>query len=172
MKKLNCKYYKMDGDFNLKSIGNVGKKLKYSLGLNFILLIAVILLSQKEPIIQEIHHHTRDTITVGDIALNDSSITEELIKNKCILPSVAVAQAKVESANYKSPVCKENKNLFGIKWHKCDYVLGEHRNHASYKSYKDNIKCYVHIQNKYLRNINGRYAEATGYVDLLKSMQK
>ena len=165
-------YFKMTKDLKLQKVSNLGRLVKNSLVLNLVLILVIGALIAQEPIIERIHTHTRDTITIGDVALNDSALLKELVKNQCVLPSVAVAQAKIESANYKSPVCKENKNLFGIKWHKCDYVLGENRNHASYKSYKDNIKCYIHIQNRYLRNINGRYAEAGGYVNLLKSMNK
>lgn len=164
------KYFKLTDDLTLKKVYDLTKVAKVSLVVNLLLILIVALLWNKEPIIETIHTHTRDTIRVGDIQLNDSAILGELVKNKCVLPSVAVAQARIESANYKSPICRENKNLFGIKWHKCDYVLGENRNHASYKSYKDNIKCYIHIQNRYLRNIDGRYAEASGYVNLVKSM--
>src|SRR5260221_13571007 len=34
----------------------------------------------------------------GDIILTDSSILAELVKNKCVLASLAVAQARIESA--------------------------------------------------------------------------
>jgi uncharacterized FlgJ-related protein len=165
-------YYKLTEDLKLKKIPNLGRVTKYSLLLNAILIVVVMVLSFKDPIVRKIHTHTRDTITIGDVSLNDSAILKELVKHKCVLPSVAIAQAKIESSNYKSDICKENKNLFGIKYHKCDYVLGENRNHASYKSYKDNIKCYIHIQNRYLRNIDGKYAEAGGYVSMVKSMTK
>lgn len=164
------KYYKLTDDLKLKKVYGLTKVAKLSLVVNLILILTIAALWNKEPIIETIHTHTRDTIRVGDIQLNDSSILSELVKNKCVLPSVAVAQARIESANYKSSICRENKNIFGIKWHKCNYVLGENRNHASYKSYKDNIKCYIHIQNRYLRNIDGKYAEASGYVNLVKSM--
>jgi uncharacterized FlgJ-related protein len=84
---------------------------------------------------------------------------------------MAIAQARIETGNYVSRVCVSNKNLFGIKYHKCKYVLGELNNHASYKSYKDNIKCYIHIQNRYLRNIDGRYAEAGNYLSTIKGLK-
>jgi len=80
--------------------------------------------------------------------------------------------AVLETGNYVSKVCLSNKNLFGIKFHKCKYVLGQNLNHASYKSYKDNIKCYIHIQNRYLRNIDGKYAEAGNYISVLKGLGK
>jgi uncharacterized FlgJ-related protein len=165
-------YYKLTEDLKLKKIPNLGRITKYSLLLNAILILVVIILSLKEPIVRRIHIHTKDTVTLGDVALNDSSILKELVNQECVLPPMAVAQARIETGNYVSKVCIKNKNLFGIKYHKCQYVLGENLNHASYKSYKDNIKCYIHIQNRYLRNIDGRYAEAGNYISVLKGLDK
>jgi uncharacterized FlgJ-related protein len=163
-------YFKLTEDLTLKKVKDFKKVAKCSVLLNAVFVIIICLLIAKEPIIRRIHTHSRDTITIGDVRLTDSSILNELVKHKCVLPSIAVAQARIESANYKSDVCKHNKNLFGIKYHKCEFVLGENLNHASYKSYKDNIRCYIHIQNRYLRNINGRYAAAGDYVNILKGM--
>lgn len=165
-------YFKLTEDLTLQKVSNMGKIARLSLLLNLALIIFIGVLTSQEPIIHRIHTHTRDTVRIGDIYPNDSSVLSELIKNDCVLPSVAVAQAKIESGNYKSVVCKSNKNLFGIKYHKCNYVLGKNLNHASYKSYKDNIKCYIDIQNRYLRNIDGKYAEAGGYVDIIKAMKR
>ena len=106
-----------------------------------------------------------------DIMLTDTSITAELIKNGCVLTNVAVTQSRIETGNYASQVCLENKNLFGIKYHKCEYVSGEKNNHATFASYKDCIKCYCHIQNYYLKSINGHYAEAKNYVTIIKSFK-
>jgi uncharacterized FlgJ-related protein len=165
-------YYKLTEDLKLKKVPNLGRVTKTSLLLNIALLIIIIVLVTKDPIIRKIHTHTRDTVTVGDVALTDSAILKELVNQDCVLPPMAVAQARIETGNYVSKVCLSNKNLFGIKYHKCQYVLGELNNHASYKSYKDNIKCYIHIQNRYLRNIDGRYAEAGNYVSVLKGLGK
>jgi uncharacterized FlgJ-related protein len=165
-------YFKLTDDLKLKRVSNLGIVAKFSLLLNFVFVIIICVLIAKEPSIRKIHTHTTDTITIGDVSMTDSSILKELVKHKCVLPSIAIAQARIESGNYKSQVCKQNKNLFGIKWHKCEFVAGEHLNHASYKSYKDNIRCYIHIQNRYLRNIDGRYAAAGGYVTILKGMTK
>lgn len=166
-------YYKITKELNVCSVGDLGKRLKYSLILNIILLILLlVVLFLNEPQVHKIYRHTRDTIQLGDVHLSDTGILKELTTNNCILPAVAIAQARIETGNYSSKVCIQNKNLFGIKYHKCDYVLGENLNHASYKSYKDNIKCYIHIQNRYLRNIDGKYAEAGNYVSVLKSIKK
>lgn len=112
-----------------------------------------------------------DEQTIPDIPLNDSAILDELIREGSVLPSVALAQAKIESSHYKSPICKENKNLFGIKYHKCLFVSGQKNNHATYKNYRDNIKCYIHIQKHYLGKIDNHYAESPGYVNAIKTIK-
>ena len=106
-----------------------------------------------------------------DMALTDSGLTAELVANGVVLPNVAVAQATIESGLGKSKVGREAKNLFGITYHDCKHVAGKYGVYAKYNTYKDNVKCYAHIQGKYLSNINGRYAEDPGYVSKLKSMQ-
>lgn len=164
-------YYKVSKDFGIKLIPNLDKYYKVSIWINIILLVIVIVLLAKPDSILIKHKHTRDTIRVGDVNLSDTGIARELVKHECVLPAVAIAQARIETGNYTSKVCLANKNLFGIKFHKCEYVLGTNLNHASYKSYRDNIKCYIHIQNRYLRNIDGKYAEAKNYISVIKSVK-
>jgi len=110
-------------------------------------------------------------VTTEDIKLNDSSVFQELYHHGCVLPALGVAQAKLESGNYTSAVAIENKNLFGIRFHRCDHVKGENRGFASYDSYRDNILCYIHVQNSYLKNIDGVYAEP-GYSEFIKNVGK
>lgn len=106
-----------------------------------------------------------------DVELNDSSIVKELIADSCVLPSIAIAQAHIESSFYKSEKTFKNKNIFGIKPHKCKYVTGEYNYQATYNSYKDCIACYCHIQKFYLKNIDGHYAQSKAYVGLIKQVQ-
>jgi uncharacterized FlgJ-related protein len=106
-----------------------------------------------------------------DNTLTDSAVLAELVQGKCMLPNVALAQAKLETGHYKSEVCRQNKNLFGIKSHKCKYVAGNNLNHATYKTYRDNIKCYLHIQEHYLGKIDGKYAESPTYIQNLRIIQ-
>lgn len=122
-----------------------------------------------------------DTITIiknNDILLNDSSITAELVRLGCVLPNVALAQMKIESSHFKSSICFENKNIAGIRTSNSKFVKRnkkgqpvKNRGHNVYKTYKDCLKDYVRIQNKYLKNIDGRYAEAPGYVAYIKKMK-
>lgn len=114
----------------------------------------------------------RDTvIKYHDILLTDSAILGELVSNGCVLANVALAQFKIESAHFKSKICIENKNLAGIRTSQSSYVKGKKNDHCVYNTYRDCIKDYVLIQNKYLKKIDGRYAEASGYVELIKRMK-
>ena len=111
----------------------------------------------------------KEIVTERDIVLNDSGITAELTNQGVILAAVACLQSKIESNHGKSNVGIQAKNLFGITFHKCKHVAGRHGVYAKYDTYRDNIKCYAHIQKRYLRNIDGVYAEDPTYVSKLKS---
>jgi flagellum-specific peptidoglycan hydrolase FlgJ len=89
----------------------------------------------------------------------------------CILPNVALAQFKIETGHFKSAICKENKNIAGIRNSASPLSVGKNRGHNVYKTYRDCLKDYVRIQNKYLKAIDGRYAEAEGYTEQLKKVK-
>lgn len=123
------------------------------------------------PSVFKIHDTVLVADSVLDIKLTEKEILRELVKQGCILPNVALAQMKIETGNFKSAICKENKNIAGIKTSKSKYVAGMNRNHCSYRTYKDCIKDYIRIQNRYLKNIDGRYAENPQYVQKLKTIK-
>lgn len=114
-----------------------------------------------------------DTMIIKDtdIPLTDSAITAELVKLGCVLPNVAVAQFKIETGHYKSAICRENKNLAGIRNSASPLSIGKNRGHNVYKTYKDCLRDYVRVQNKYLKNIDGKYAEAKGYINQIKRVK-
>lgn len=173
MKKQTNNFLSVNDMLEIKQTPNYKKRFKLSVIVNLILALTVlvfIVIPRTSVIVKRIV--IKDTVKIGDITPTDSSITSELVKNGCVLANVAIAQARIETGNYTSTICIDNKNLFGITYHQCKYVAGKKHNHASYNSYKDNIKCYIHVQNAYLRNINGVYATAEGYVDMIKSMKK
>jgi hypothetical protein len=108
---------------------------------------------------------------VEDIPLTDSAIVKELITLDCILPNVALAQIKTESDHYKSTITKDNKNIAGIKTSNSKYVTGMKHEHCTYATYRDCLRDYVRIQNRYLKNIDGRYAMSTNYISTLKQIR-
>lgn len=164
--------YKLTKNLELVRTRTYKQWFKFSVLINLILVGTLVYLNMLGPTIRKIIHYVPiSKVSANDIIPNDSTVLHELHKEGCILPSIAVAQAKLESGNYQSVVCLQNKNLFGIKYHKCQFVSGQNLNHATYNSYRDNIKCYIHVQNKYLQNIDGRYAESNTYISTLKRMK-
>jgi hypothetical protein len=109
--------------------------------------------------------------TLRDITLNDSALLRELVDGGCVLSNVALTQFKIESSHYKSKIAIENKNIAGIKTSKSKYVIGIKNDHCMYKTYRDCIKDYILIQNRYLKNIDGRYAAPGNYVNLIKQFK-
>jgi hypothetical protein len=164
--------FKLNEHLELVKVRTYKQWFKLSASLNLIFVGILIYASLLGPVIREVPKYiTIHAIHDEDIQPNDSTVLSELIKEGCVLPSVAVAQAKIESGNYRSEVCAKNKNMFGIKYHQCQFVSGQNLNHATYKSFKDNIKCYIHVQNRYLTNIDGKYAAAGNYINTLKSLK-
>lgn len=167
--------YKIDKNLELKKLPFYTRFYRYSFIFNVVFGI-IFLYGSFTPITV---HNTRvitetDTVEVlsyHDIELNDSSITAELVRLGCVLPNVALAQMKIETGHFKSAICWENKNIAGIRNSASPLSIGKNRGHNVYKTYKDCLKDYVRVQNKYLKNIDGHYAEAKGYIDLIKKIK-
>lgn len=161
---------KVNDDLSLTQAKSYKKLFIVSLSLNVVLLFTSMM-----DLSTEIISVVKDTVTiertVEDMKLTDSGLTAELVKHGCVLPAVAVAQAKIESNIGKSNVGIKAKNMFGLTYHKCKYVDGKHGVYAKYKSYRDNVRCYIDIQNKYLRKIDGVYASSPSYIKDLKSVK-
>ena len=159
---------KVNKDLSVSPVKSYKNAFIVSLAINVILLFTSML-----NLTTEIISVVKDTVTIErtieDMKLTDSGLTAELVKYNCVLPAVAVAQAKIESSIGKSNVGVQAKNMFGITYHKCKYVDGKHGVYAKYKSYRDNVRCYIDIQNKYLRKIDGVYAEDPNYLSALRA---
>ena len=159
---------KVNKDLSVSPVKSYKNAFIVSLTINVILLFTSML-----NLTTEIISVVKDTVTIErtieDMKLTDSGLTAELVKQGCVLPAVAVAQAKIESNIGKSNVGIKAKNMFGLTYHKCKYVDGKHGVYAKYKSYRDNVRCYIDIQNKYLRKIDGVYAEDPNYLRALRA---
>ena len=164
------KVYKIDKD-TLKPKQCIDYKIPFFvlLGISTV-TIATLINRDPDRIIKTKVINTIDTMIIKDmdIMLNDSAITAELVKLGCVLPNVAVAQFKIETGHYRSAICRENKNLAGIRNSASPLSIGKNRGHNVYATYKDCLKDYVRVQNKYLKNIDGKYAAANGYINQIK----
>lgn len=164
-------YYKQNQDLSFSKVPNFRNLFYVSLTINVIFAILLFMafttpnqLIYKTKIVKEI-------VTEKDVVLNDSGITAELTNQGVILAAVACLQSRIESNHGKSNVGIQAKNLFGITYHRCKHVAGKFGVYSKYDSYRDNIKCYAHIQKRYLKNIDGVYAEDPTYVTKLKSFK-
>lgn len=111
------------------------------------------------------------SVPENDLPINEEAWTKYLVEQGCVLPNICIAQAKVESGFCKSNVARKAHNPFGITYHKCKYVEGKHGVYAKYNTWKDAINCYIHIQDNYLKNINGKYATDPNYVQAIKNVK-
>jgi len=164
-------YYKQNQDLSFSKVPNFRNLFYGSLIINviFAVLLFMAFTNPDKPIYKT--KIVKEIVTEKDIVLNDSGITAELTNQGVILAAVACLQSKIESNHGKSNVGIQAKNLFGITYHRCKHVAGKHGVYAKYDSYRDNIKCYAHIQKRYLKNIDGVYAEDPTYVSKLKSFK-
>jgi hypothetical protein len=163
--------YKLNEQLQLVPVRNNYKWLSYLL-VTLLIGGSVLYFLRKESvkiIYQIVHPEVQQS--VQDVELTEEGIVKCLHENGCVLPNVALAQARLESNLGKSSVGKNAKNMFGIVHHKCKYVIGKHGVYAKYDKYEDNIKCYIHIQDHYLTRINGVYASDSEYISKIKSMR-
>jgi uncharacterized FlgJ-related protein len=164
-------YYKQNQDLSFSKATNYKKLLYVSLTINVIFVALLLMAFTREDSIITKTKIIKEVITEKDVVLTDSGITAELTKQGVILAAVACLQSRIESNHGKSNVGIQAKNLFGITFHRCKHVAGKHGVYAKYDSYRDNIKCYAHIQERYLKNIHLKYASDPKYVEKLKSFK-
>lgn len=103
-------------------------------------------------------------------SLMDSNVYREIVSNNIYHPDIVLAQAKLETGNYKSKACTVYNNLFGLRKPDGSYY--------KFNSWQESVKAYKDwVQNKYtppndyydfLDSI--RYAEDGNYTSKLKDM--
>lgn len=99
-------------------------------------------------------------------------------------PHIVLAQARLESGNFKSNIFKENNNLFGMKEAKqrISTNKGTNLGHAKYESWKECVLDYALYQATYLSKFKteeqyysylaDNYAANGRYVKLLRDIAK
>ena len=103
-------------------------------------------------------------------SLMDSNVYREIVSNNIYHPDIVLAQAKLETGNYKSKACTVYNNLFGLRKPDGSYY--------KFNSWQESVKAYKDwVQNKYtppndyydfLDSI--RYAEDDNYINKLRDM--
>ena len=103
-------------------------------------------------------------------SLMDSNVYREIVSNNIYHPDIVLAQAKLETGNYKSKACTVYNNLFGLRKPDGSFY--------KFNSWQESVKAYKDcVQNKYippndyydfLDSIG--YAEDGNYTSKLKDM--
>ena len=103
--------------------------------------------------------------------LNDSTLLKALVYYEIKEPLIVLAQAKLESADYKSRLCKERNNIFGL-------YNSEARQYYNFDHWTNCIIAYKNMieyrrkdgEDYYHFLLRIKYAEDIGYISKVKSI--
>lgn len=118
--------------------------------------------------------------TPHDLDFSKEELARYLIKINVQFPHIVLAQAEVESGNFKSNIFLENHNLFGMKEARIrpNLAVGTNRGHAYYTNWKESVMDYalwqcrygtVRTEEEYFELLGKMYAEAPRYVQTLQA---
>ena len=154
-----------------------------------LLVIFLLLIPINESLIGNVSNHDNFESDISVININDTlndfsedKLIDILVSLNIKFPHIVLAQAKLESGNYSSKIFKENHNLFGMKEARVRIHTskGTQFNHAYYSHWRESVYDYafyqcrylstLHTEDEYYTYLSKSYAEATDYVNILKSM--
>lgn len=136
---------------------------------SFVLKEVVVVSAEKEVILKSNEDFSRDKLLL------------EVGKYSFKYPDIVIAQAILESGHFKSPVFKQNHNMFGMRQalRRISTAQGSNLNHAYYDSWKDCVADRALYEAQYLSRLTREqyfsyldqvYAEGGGYSKLLKQI--
>jgi hypothetical protein len=127
---------------------------------------------QKLIVLQEINKFSEDRLV------------EEIAGLNFRFPHIVLAQAKLESNNFRSYLFKQNNNMFGMKLPASRLTLatGEEHGYASYDNWTESLMDYALYYSSYLKDIRTEreyyqflskfYAEDIAYVEKVQNLIK
>lgn len=132
--------------------------------------------------IEYISEETKIMIINKHNEFSEEKLKEYLLDINVRFPHIVMAQAKLESNNFKSKIFRENHNMFGMKVATKRPTLnkGEEHNHAYYDSWRESVLDYAFYQSAYLFDLKtendyydylaGSYAEDPNYIIKVRSI--
>lgn len=102
--------------------------------------------------------------------LNEENVYNELMAQKVDFPEIVLAQAVLETGNFKSYNCRTRNNLFGLRKLNGEYMTFDHWTHsvAAYKKYIQKYNQLPKDYYQYLKDLG--YAEDPEYTIKLKQI--
>ena len=137
--------------------------------------LLISLFTTKTTVVYKEINKPNQTIILADTikpysSLMDSNVYREIVSQNIYHPDIVLAQAKLETGNYKSKACTVYNNLFGLRKPDGSYY--------KFNSWQESVKAYKDwVQNKYIPPNDYydfldsiRYAEDDNYINKLRDM--
>ena len=113
---------------------------------------------------------------------NQREVYQQIVSVGIKFPDVTLAQAILESANFKSKIAVQNNNLFGMRLPKSreTTAVGQKSGYARYLSWKDSVRDFKMWQDslfkkrpnmtrsQYLNYISRLYSETPNYISRVR----
>ena len=170
----------------LKSLSKNENSNLLILGIVSITLINVLVFgfshSTKLVTIQEQSEEINNIIIKDEVVFSEDNLKNLLLELNVRFPHIVLAQAKLESGNFKSHMFLENNNIFGMKEAKRRPTTnkGTQNGHAYYENWKDCVIDYAFYQAAYLNSLktedqyyqylSASYAEDPKYISKVRSI--
>lgn len=178
-------YYKFNQqtlDFEPTKINN-----KVLLGVGAVLALFILFgfttATSKDPI-QTLSQEEKLIVIREYNEFSEQSLITKIKQLNFKFPHIVLAQAKLESGNFKSTIFLENHNMFGMREAKlrANLAKGTNRAHAFYDSWQDCVIDYalfystylydIKTEGEYFEYLRQNYAEDPTYVQRLKQIIK
>ena len=96
-------------------------------------------------------------MTLSANAQTKAEVERELQRQRVPHAEIVLAQARLETGNFKSRRCKEDKNLFGMK---------RGRRYAKYRRWQDSVSDYKErISSRYVKGDYYAFLRKIGYAE-------
>lgn len=163
---------------------NNHSKLLYAAVLAIIVLQLITLRTNNNPIVNEITKIYYNQMPKKENEFSKENLIAYIKQLNIKYPNVVLAQARIESGNFKSKLFKESNNLFGMRIAKGRPTTAQEgrNNYAKYNNWKESVLDYALMQARYYNNckteseylaqIQKNYCEENNYIDLLKQCMK
>lgn len=170
----------------IKHFVNIDLNIKFAFGLIILLLLMSLTFNyssnEKLVAIQGETEEISKIIIKNEVEFSELALKNLLLDLNIRFPHIVLAQAKLESGNFKSHIFLENNNMFGMKEAKRRPTTnkGTQNGHAYFDNWRDCVIDYAFYQAAYLNDLKteeqyyqylaASYAEDGGYVVKVRQM--
>ena len=170
----------------IKYFTNSDLNVKFAFGVIVVLLLVSVTYNysnnEKLVLIQDETEEINKIIIKNEVEFSESALKNLLLDLNIKFPHIVLAQAKLESGNFKSHIFLENNNMFGMKEAKRRPTTnkGTQNGHAYFENWRDCVIDYAFYQAAYLNDLRteeqyyqylaASYAEDSSYVVKVRQM--